>query len=177
MCQRDPGDRSEQFVRLLKRHERQLNAYVVSLVHNWVDAEDILQEVAVDLWRRFDAYDPGGDFGAWACTVAYYQVLSYRRKKGRQRLHFSQQSDQLLSAEIAAVSEETSGHQDILGKCLDKLSESDRSFLCAYYSWTPIAVLSQQFARKAASLYKDLSNLRRGLRACVERAVREEERR
>jgi hypothetical protein len=38
-------------------------------------------------------------------------------------------------------------------------------------------VLSEQFARKAASLYKDLAGLRRGLRACIERTVREEERR
>lgn len=174
--QNDSDDRSEQFVRLLKKHERRLNAYVVSLMHNWIDAEDILQEVAVDLWRRFGEYDPRGDFGAWACTVAYYQVLSYRKQRGRQRVHLSEESDRLLSEEIAVVSEETNGHQDILARCMDKLSDSDRGFLRAYYSGISIAVLSQQFARKAASLYKDLSNLRRGLRACVERVVREEER-
>ena len=168
----DPGDRSEEFVRLLKRHERRLNACVVSLVHNWADAEDVLQEVAVDLWRRFDEYDPSGDFGAWACTVAYYQVLSYRKKKGRQYLHFSAESDRLLSEEVAAVSEETSSYQDMLRRCLDKLSESDRAFLRAYYSGTPIAMLAQQLARTAASLYKDLANLRRGLRACIERRAR-----
>lgn len=97
----DPGNCSEEFVRLLKRHERRLNACVFSLVHNWADAEDILQEVAVDLWRRFAEYDPSRDFGAWACTVAYYQVLSYRKKKGRQYLYFSEESDRLLSEEIA----------------------------------------------------------------------------
>jgi RNA polymerase sigma-70 factor (ECF subfamily) len=132
--------------------------------------------VAVDLWRRFDAYDPSGDFGAWACTVAYYQVLSYRKKKGRQRLRFSEESVRLLSEEIAVVSEETVGHQDILGKCLEKLSETERKFLRAYYSGTPIAQLAEQLARNVASLYKDLANLRRGLRACVERSAREEER-
>jgi RNA polymerase sigma-70 factor (ECF subfamily) len=173
----DPGNHSEEFVRQLKRYERRLNAYVFSLVHNWADAEDVLQEVAVDLWRRFDEYDPSGDFGAWACTVAYYQVLSYRKKKGRQYLHFSEESDRLLSEEIAAVSAETSGYQDMLGRCLDKLSDSERSFLRDYYSGTPIATLAQQLARTAASLYKDLAKLRRGLRACIERTVHEEERR
>jgi RNA polymerase sigma-70 factor, ECF subfamily len=175
--QTKPDDRSEQFVRLLKKHERRLNAYVVSLMHNWNDAEDILQEVAVDLWRRFDDYDPRGDFGAWACTVAYYQVLSHRKRMGRRRLHLSEESDRLLSEEIAVVSESTSGHQDILAHCLDKLSESERGFLRSYYSGVSIAALSQQLARKPASLYKDLTNLRRGLRGCVERAVREEQRR
>ena len=168
-------DRSEQFVRLLKKHERRLNACVLSLVYNWSDAEDILQDVAADLWRRFDDYDPAGDFGAWACTVAYYQVLSYRNKKGRQRLCLSEDSYRLLSEVAGSVSEETSSHQDILSRCLSKLNESDRSFLLAYYSGTSIAVLAQQLARNAASLYKDLSNLRRALRACIDRTARREE--
>lgn len=168
--------RSEEFVRLLKRHERRLNASVLSLVHNWADSEDILQEVAVELWRRFAEYDPAGDFGAWACTVAYYHVLTYRKKKGRQRLYFSEESERLLSEEIAVVTEETSGHQDMLRRCLDKLKECDRSFLRDYYSGKSIAALAHQLARPAASLYKDLANLRRGLRACVDRSVREEER-
>jgi RNA polymerase sigma-70 factor, ECF subfamily len=173
----NPGDRSEEFVRLLKRHERRLNACVVSLVHNWADAEDVLQDVAVELWRRFDEFIPNGDFGAWACTLAYYQVLTLRKKKGRQHLHLSNESERLLLEEVAAVSEETSSYQDLLRRCLDKLCDSDRGLLRAYYSGTPIAMLAQKLARTAASLYKDLANLRRDLRACVERAVREEERR
>jgi RNA polymerase sigma-70 factor (ECF subfamily) len=173
----DCDNRSEDFVRLLKRHERRLNACVLSMVHNWNDAEDILQDVAVDLWRRFDEYDPNGDFGSWACTVAYYQILSYRKKKGRRILHFSPESERLLSEEIAAVSEETSAHQGMLRRCLDKLSDSERGFLRSYYSGTSIAKLSEQLTRTAASLYKDLAGLRHSLRLCVERAAREGERR
>ena len=82
MCQRDPGDRSEQFVRLLKRHERRLNAYVVSLVHNWVDAEDILQEVAVDLWRRFDAYDPAATSAPGLARLRTTKSSRTARRKG-----------------------------------------------------------------------------------------------
>jgi len=169
-------DRSEEFVRLLKQHERRLNACVYSLVHNWADAADILQDVAIDLWRRFSEYDSTKDFGAWACTVAYYQVLTYRKKKGRQRLHFSEESDRLLTEEIAAVSKETSSHQDLLHRCLDKLSDAERSFLRAFYGGTPIADLSQKIARTPASLYKDLARLRRNLRTCIDRTASEEER-
>ena len=168
-------DRSEEFVRLLKQHERRLNACVYSLVHNWADAADILQDVAIDLWRRFGEYDPEKDFGAWACTVAYYQVLTYRKKKGRRHLHFSEASDLLLTEEIAAVSKDTSSYQDMLHRCLDKLSKAERSFLRAFYSGTPIAALSQEIARTPASLYKDLARLRRNLRTCIDRTAREEE--
>ena len=173
----DRDDRSEKFVSLLKRHERRLNGYVLSLVHHWADADDILQEVAIALWRQFDKFDPATDFGTWACTVAYYHVLSYRKTAKRRRLRFTDEVDRLLDREIAAVAGEFGDYQDMLRRCLDKLSESERGFLHAYYSGTPIAELSQRLARSAASLYKDLSGLRRTLRACVDRALGQEERR
>jgi RNA polymerase sigma-70 factor, ECF subfamily len=175
--QAERDDRSEKFVSLMKRHERRLNGYVLSLVHHWADADDILQEVAIALWRQFDKYDPATDFGTWACTVAYYHVLSYRKTAKRRRLRFIDEVNRLLDEEIAVVANEFGDHQDMLRSCLDKLSESDRRFLWAYYSGTPIAELSQRSARSAASLYKDLSALRRTLRECVDRGLGHEERR
>lgn len=173
----DRDDRSERFVSLLKRHERRLNGYVLSLVQRWSDADDILQEVVLALWQQFDKYDPASDFGSWACTVAHYHVLSYRKRMGRQWLLFSEDVDKLLNQEIAGMSKEFGTYQDMLGVCLDKLSETDRSFLNAYYSGTPIAELAKRLSRGAASLYKDLSALRRALRACVDLALSEEARR
>ena len=173
----DRDARSEQFVSLLKRHERRLNGYVLSLVQKWSDADDILQEVALALWQQFDRYDPATDFGSWACAVAHYHVLTYRKRAGRQRLVFTEDVNQLLDQEIASVTKEFDDYQDKLGGCLDKLSERDRDFLKAYYSGTPIAELAQRMARGAASLYKDLAGLRHALRECVQLALGEEVRR
>lgn len=175
--QGERDDRSERFISLLKRHERRLNGYILSLVHHWADADDILQEVAIALWRQFNRFDPATDFGTWACTVAHYHVLSYRKSTKRQRLRFTDKVDCLLDEEIATVAREFGDHRDMLRRCVDKLSESDRGFLHAYYSGIPIAELSQRLARSAASLYKDLSGLRRTLRTCVDRALGQEERR
>jgi RNA polymerase sigma-70 factor, ECF subfamily len=164
-------------VSLLKRHERRLNGYVLSLVHNWTDADDLLQEVVLVLWRQFDRYDPATDFGSWACSVAYYHALSHRKRLKRCRVLFSEDMSRLLDQEFAVASQEVGDYQDVLGRCLEKLRESDRGFLRAYYSGTPIAELAHRLARSAASLYKDLTGLRRSLRACVDRTLREEERR
>ena len=61
---------TEQFVELLGRNERQLSAYVLTLVADWNDAHDVLQEVRLRLWQQFADYDPAGDFGAWARSIA-----------------------------------------------------------------------------------------------------------
>jgi len=92
-----------EFVRLLKRHERRLNGYVLALVQNWNDADDILQAVAVRLWEQFDEYRPDGDFGAWACKIAYYEVLTYRKRKGRRALQTTPAFDQAVLEDMAAA--------------------------------------------------------------------------
>jgi len=81
--------RNADFVRLLKRYDRRLAAYVFSLVPDWNDAEDILQDTWVRLWEQFDEYRQGEDFGVWACTIARYLVMAYRKRMQRERLHFS----------------------------------------------------------------------------------------
>jgi RNA polymerase sigma-70 factor (ECF subfamily) len=170
------ADRSEEFVRLLKKHERRLNGYVLSLVHNWTDADDIVQDVAVRLWQQFDDFKPDADFGAWACKIAYYQVLTHRKRAGRERLRFSAEFARAVADEIAAVSTQAGEDQETLLQCLEKLAPPERELLRDYYSGTSIALLAEQMGRTAAALYKNLSNLRRSLRACIERTSRDQER-
>ena len=45
------------------------------------EVRDIQQEVNILLWEKMDQFKLGTNFGAWACTVAYYKVLDYRKKQ------------------------------------------------------------------------------------------------
>lgn len=87
-----PPDRAEEFVFLLARHERLLGAYVMTMVPHPQDADDILQEAKVVMWRNFGKFELGTNFGAWARKVAFHQVLAYRKRKHRDRLDFSEDS-------------------------------------------------------------------------------------
>ena len=77
-----------QFVRLLTQHQRRVYGYILTMVVNWNDADEILQETNLRLWEEFDRFEPGTDFAAWAIRVAYYQVLTWRKKRDRSRLVF-----------------------------------------------------------------------------------------
>ena len=78
--EKQTNEHVERFVQLLSKCERRLNDYVLSLVPNWADAEEVLQETKLRLWQQYHEYDPTKDFGAWACTIAYYQVLTMRKR-------------------------------------------------------------------------------------------------
>ena len=45
------SDPQIEFVRLLLRHERRIYAFIRSLLPNRDDAEDVLQETSIVLWK------------------------------------------------------------------------------------------------------------------------------
>ena len=58
-------DRHRDFLRLFASHEPAIRAYVRRLVPLRADADDVMQDVAVVLWEKFEEFREGGDFRAW----------------------------------------------------------------------------------------------------------------
>src|SRR5687767_8306659 len=81
-----PPDAVEEFVRLLSQNQRRLLLYVLTLVPRLNDAEEVVQETNLVLWRDYANFQPGTNFVAWAFKVAFFQVLAWRKKKQRDRL-------------------------------------------------------------------------------------------
>ena len=66
------------FVRLLAKYQGQIYSYILSVIGNFNDSDDILQETSSKLWQMFDQYESGTDFLKWSLSVAYYRILEYR---------------------------------------------------------------------------------------------------
>ena len=68
---------SGEFIRLFLQNERRIYAFIVSLLPDLTDAEDVLQETSVVLWEKFDQFQPGTNFVSWACKIAHFKVLKH----------------------------------------------------------------------------------------------------
>ena len=77
----------EEFIKLFTRYQRRVFLFILSQVPSPVDAEEIHQETNVIIWRKFDRFELGTNFLAWACQIANYEVLKYRSRQ-RQRPAF-----------------------------------------------------------------------------------------
>ena len=56
------------FCELLTLHQGQLHGYILALVGNRADADDLFQSTSMVLWRKFDTFQPGSSFLAWGPT-------------------------------------------------------------------------------------------------------------
>ena len=55
----------------------------VILLTSLDDVDDVMQEVSVAALRKFSTLDDHSAFGAWACLIARYELLSARRRFAR----------------------------------------------------------------------------------------------
>ncbi|MDZ4850265.1 MAG: sigma-70 family RNA polymerase sigma factor [Pirellulaceae bacterium] len=160
--------RHDQFLRLYSEHEPALRGFVRSLVPTRDDARDVMQEIAVVLWRKLDDLSKTSDFRPWAFAVARFEVLAWRRDKARDRHVFGEEAIALLSDQAEQMGGRLDAQQDALEECLQKLPAEQRVLVnAAYLSGARIDDLAQKSGRSAMSLYKALHRIRLALVDCT----------
>lgn len=173
--ERSPPHSAEQFNRLVVTHQRRMYGFIYTLVQDYAATEDILQETTTVLWRKFDQFEPGTDFGAWALRVARFSVLEWRRKQQKLPLAIG---DELLLELANKAEAEQSGDRlacyEALEDCLSHLPERDRDLLRDRYTeQRPVTEIARGSGRTRDAVYKVLARIHRNLGTCIERKLTE----
>ncbi|MEM7791906.1 MAG: sigma-70 family RNA polymerase sigma factor [Verrucomicrobiota bacterium] len=170
-------DSYDLFLRCYTRHEPALRGYVRSLVPTRDDASEIMQEVAVVLWRKLSELDDPENFRKWAFGVARMQVLSWRRDKARDRHIFTEEVWEMLADESTSLHQkehQARMHQTLLN-CLKRLPDDKRHLLeRAYGGDTRIDNIAKEEGRTPMSIYKVLHRLRMKLLECIQQNLKSE---
>lgn len=147
-----------------------VSAFVASLVRDFQDRDDVLQDTAVAVVESFDQYDPARPFLAWALGVARNQALLYLRRKGRDRLAFDTAAVEALAAAFAGVAPAEVYKLDRLRECVTALDDKARE-LCRlrYADDLNPAAIGERLGVGANAVAKALQRVRDRLRECVER--------
>jgi RNA polymerase sigma-70 factor (ECF subfamily) len=162
----------QQFLSLFLRSEREIFSYVAALVPNFADAEDIVQQTALALWEKFDAYDPARPFTPWACRFA----LNKARQWIERRQRWQALLENGLAEELAQRREELRPELEVrlrhLEGCLNKLPDAQRLLVEGYYLRRDgIENLAEISGRTIAATYKMLQRTRQALQICIENAA------
>lgn len=162
----------DRFVRALSRHSRQIFAFILTLSPSRSDAEDIFQDTSVALWRKFSTFEEGTNFRAWACQVAYLEVLSYRRKAGKRQVLYEEAFQALARDALLTNVEDTAHREDALAKCLQKLGRSDRKLIeRRYYAAQTPRQIADHGSKSVHSVYRSLSRIHDSLLKCVQQSL------
>jgi len=164
-------DEGEDFLLLLNEHERKITLYVMNLVRDRGDAEDILQEARLVMWRNFHKFEKGTHFLAWARKIAFHQILSYRRKRNK-RVELSESFLESIAVEISKNEQRYDRRSEALKSCVRKLSRPHRQVLLMRYTRDmDVDKIGREVGRSEGAVYRLLSRLRMMLQDCVTKKI------
>src|SRR5947208_1618712 len=153
---------------LMTQHQRRIFAYIYTLVPNRYDAEDLLQETSLVICEKFDEFEDGTDFAAWACQIAYWRIRYARQKFARSKVVFHQELVDALAQTAATIHEEMDDRHEALGHCLQKLPARDREMiLMRYEPGSGVPEAARRSSRSLEAAYKALARIRKLLFDCV----------
>jgi RNA polymerase sigma-70 factor (ECF subfamily) len=169
----EPSDLDrEEFARLFSRNARRIYGFIMTLVFNHHDAEEVFQNTNVVLWNKFADFQPGSNFFAWASRIAYYEVLSLMKQQRRNRT-FSDEALELLANEAVAMSDQSTERYEALEECLARLDPPDRELLQErYYYQRPPKQIAASRSKSVHAIYRALSRIHNVLLNCVQRSMK-----
>jgi len=174
----NPSDRQQHdhFLRLFMEHEPSLRVFVRSLLFSHDEEREVMQEVAVVLWRKFDGGLDSTAFRRWAFGVARMEVMTFRRDRARDRHTFGDDVFELLAQTVLDQADALEAERNALETCLQKLPDDQRQLVqTAYAPGVKIDELARKLGRTAMALYKTLHRIRVTLMDCTRRELASEE--
>ena len=161
-----------QFTTLFVKHERQLYGFIAAMLAQPAEAEDLLQETAKGLWKKFGEYDPAMPFLPWAKKFARYEVLNYLERQRTRRKYFSDEMVELLAEDWDRVDAQRDARILALESCVEELPEKSRYLLHERYQGAgSLQDLAARGRTSPNALYKSLQRVRKALLDCVNRKL------
>ena len=128
------GDR-DAFGVFYDRYAPVLFGFCVRILKDARDAEDVLQEAFVQVWRDAARFDPSrASVKTWLFTIARSRALDrWRSRRSVENRFPAAEAEALERAGAGDGGQEAAAMRDYVGRCLGKLSEAEQAVLRLAY--------------------------------------------
>jgi RNA polymerase sigma-70 factor, ECF subfamily len=162
-------ERHNLFSDLISQYQSDLYTYLISVVRNWEDADDLMQSVCLVLWRKFESFQPGSNFLFWARRTAKIEVSHFLSRKHLPDYASAEVLDALVETDTAARSDGAEQYLAALRRCKDKLASADGDLLELHYAEDLTShQIAELLQRSQASICHSLNRIRTWLFKCIQ---------
>tara|TARA_R110002072_G_scaffold303069_2_gene492746 strand:+ start:95748 stop:96332 length:585 start_codon:yes stop_codon:yes gene_type:complete len=167
-----------QFVALIARHDQSIRRFVRSLLPSQEGVDDVVQETALECWKKFSDFAPAtpenavDEFVRWACVIARFKALSWQRDRARDRLIFREGVIEALAAAAMDSLDRQESERRAVENCLQTMPDDQRQLVLSVHSpGESIAKIAAETGQKARRLYSRINVLRNLLLDCVQQRL------
>jgi RNA polymerase sigma-70 factor (ECF subfamily) len=118
---------------LFARHHVRVFRFVLRLVRNEANAEDLISEVFLDVWRQAGKFEGRSSVSTWMLSIARFKALSSLRKKSEGELDDETAQSIEDDADDPEVAVQKKDKAQALRECLQSLSPEHREIVDLVY--------------------------------------------
>jgi RNA polymerase sigma-70 factor, ECF subfamily len=126
------GDRLAMQV-LFGRHQVRVYRFVVGLVKNPSQAEDLISDVFLDVWRQAGRFEERSSVPTWLISIARFKALSSLRKRRDAPLDDDHAEAIEDDADTPEIDLQKKSKSAMLRQCITKLSPEHREVIDLVY--------------------------------------------
>jgi RNA polymerase sigma-70 factor (ECF subfamily) len=157
------------------RNQGQIYAFILALMPNRHDADDIMQETVTLMWRKFDSFKQGTNFSAWGRAVARNRIMKFFDRHRRSRVRFSDELLRAIEKQTESSLDQMDRFVSALRECVEKLEETDRRVIrMRYEQEVPTKQIADLLGSSIHATYRSMARIHRTLERCIRRAVTRE---
>ena len=166
---------SAEFVREITRVQRHLHAFILSMVWNPIEADDVLQETNLVLWQKAAEFDSSRDFLPWAMRFAQLQAMAWLKRRQRQKARFDDALAGLMADEAASEDRTFEDRRMALATCLQKLSAEQRELVMRRYEPNAsVNAIAAEGETTPKAISDRLRRIRHALLLCIQKTIAQE---
>jgi RNA polymerase sigma-70 factor, ECF subfamily len=161
-------EQREKFILELTSFQNRLFGFILTLLPDSNQANDVLQDTNLIIWRKAEEFAPGSDSWAWASKIAHFRVLRFYRDCERSRHVF----DEALLAELAIVAGKCDAAREdrllALKSCLARLKPAQQQLIQSrYLQGNSVKAIAEQTGQSKGAVAMALFRVRKTLYACI----------
>lgn len=165
---------SDEFLGLITEFQGRLFGFLLSLLGDPDQANEVLQETNLVLWKKSDEFRSGSDFKAWSFRVAHFQVMAFRQRQVRDRLVFDDAALEQITCEAGIRDEAYEERMKHLESCIVSLPDRSREVLGKFYEGgESLTAIAEALKSTANAVGQMLFRIRKSLVECVTKKERE----
>jgi RNA polymerase sigma-70 factor, ECF subfamily len=161
----------EQFVAQFVASQGSLRSYIQTLVGFSADADDVMQELSLTLWREYEHYDHTRPFIAWAFGIAKNHIARWRTTSAINRRRFSPEAEAALAVAYEQLEDELRERRTVLAQCIERLGQQAHELLDQRYRKNfDLQKIADMHQSSVNAINKKLGRIRQILTECTGRS-------
>jgi RNA polymerase sigma-70 factor (ECF subfamily) len=128
------GD-TKSFEKIVDKYEMTIIRYIYTMVKNMATAEDICQEVFIQVYNKLDTYNKNYKFSNWLIQIAKNKTIDYIRKENRTKVFNIDEAYNVSSNDISPEDNaEFNETKECFKKYIEGLEEIEKQIIILRYS-------------------------------------------